>query len=735
MNDQSNAFGSELRQARERAGMSLSAFAAQLHYSKGFLSKIENGHATPTPELARACDDLLSADGALVALAARGHRPRKSSALHGLPAGTRHFTGRQEELRRVGRALREPRAVVVLTGMAGVGKTELALRAAWEWQASFPDGCLFFDLHGHTPWASEVSSEEMLDALLRVLGVPGAEIPRDLDGRANVYRHRLRGKRLLLVLDNAAGSAQVWPLLPAEEGCRVIVTSRNRLTALDDAHHEIVGVLRTEEAVRLFRATAGDRVEDEYAVARLVGLCGNLPLAVRIAAARLRGGPGWTVEQLTARLLDEASRLRELYDGERNVTSAFALSLKSLSEPQQRLFGLLALHPGGDIELPAAAALGGHKPADAEHLLAGLDHAHLITQLPDDRIRLHDLLRRFAIEHVLPRIPPDQQKNAMHNLIDYVLRKVFSADELIAPHRFRPPLPPSDVTAEPFTDRATALAWLDREWPTLVTLNARAIARGLIDRCWLLPYLLHDYFFLTKLWEPWIESLEMTAAATRTFDERRALAMTLNNLGVAQADSGELAKSQRHYREALGLFLALGDEHGITTARSNLAWVDIYLGEHLAAVEGMTAALAAYRRAGADRNAAITLRGIALAEVELGRFDDALAHAEQARGEFIALNLDLDIVMTLNCLAWVHFRAGHATKAANLYQQAVEAGEQYGSRYEVARAQTGLGNVAAIRGELELADRYWSEADRFDGVLNPMMVGEARIRNDMAAHR
>jgi len=284
----------------------------------------------------------------------------------------------------------------------------------------------------------------------------------------------------------------------------------------------------------------------------------TLPLAVRIAAARLRSSPWWTVAQLTDRLLDEASRLRELDDGERNVTSAFALSLESLSEPQQRLFGLLALHPGGDIELPAVAALGGHEPAEAERLLAGLDYAHLITQLPDDRVRLHDLLRRFAIEHVLPQIPQDEQKNAKRDLIDYALRRVFFADELIAPHRYRPPLPPSDVTAEPFTDRAAALAWLDREWPTLVTLGARATGQGLIDRCWLLPYLLHDYFFLTKLWVPWIESLLITTAVTRTFGENQALAMTLNNLGVALADRGELAMSQGALPRGAGPFPGVG---------------------------------------------------------------------------------------------------------------------------------------------------------------------------------
>lgn len=728
MDDLSAGFGQELRRLRERAGVSLSAFANRVHYSKGFLSKIENGRAVPTPQLARTCDDQLGAGGALLALAVAERRAAKPPALYGLPPATRHFTGRQEELGRVARLLREPRAVVVLTGMAGAGKTELALRAAEEAQSAFPDGCLFLDLRGHTPQAPRMAPEDALDVLLRVLGVPGGDIPHDLDGRANVYRNVLRGKRLLLVLDNAADSAGVRPLLPAEPGCRVVVTSRNRLPALDDAQHVVVGELTRDEAVSLFRATAGDRPGD---VARVVALCGHLPLAVRIAAARLRTSRGWTVDQLGDRLAVEASRLLALDDGERSVASAFALSVRGLDEAHRRLFALLGLHPGTDIELSAAAALAGHDLATVEHLLTGLDRAHLGVLLPGERVRLHDLVRLFAIEHVLPDTTPDDRLTAVRGLLDYVLRRTFFADALIAPHRFRPDLPPSDVSAEGFADRDAAIAWLDGAWPSLVAMCGTAVEHDLVDRSWLLAFLLHDYFFLTKLWAPWIELLEKVATATRAAGLRGPLAMTLNNLGIALADRGELVASQKRYREALEIFEEVGDPHGVTSSRSNLAWVDLYLGEHLSARENMCLALDAYRRAGADRNAAITLRGIALVEVELGSYEDALAHAGQALAEFTGLGLELDVVMTLNCLGWVRFRAGHLEEAAEAYRRAVVGGERCGSRYEATRARIGLGNAAAASGDRERAEAHWAAADEFDGALSPLMVGEARARADL----
>src|SRR5260370_10226871 len=197
--------------------------------------------------------------------------------------------------------------------MQGVGKPALALRAAWDVEAQFPDGCLFFDLNGDAIGSTGVSSAEALDRLLHALGVPGEAIPRDTDGRANLYRDRLRGRRMLLVFDNVHSAGQVAPLLPAEPTCRVLITSRNRLNALDDAVHVPVDILPVAQAITLFRHVVGIRVpDDDEAVARIIECCGRLPLAVRIAAARFRSNPIWTPAGFAARLADETHRLRTL---------------------------------------------------------------------------------------------------------------------------------------------------------------------------------------------------------------------------------------------------------------------------------------------------------------------------------------------------------------------------------------------------------------------------------------
>ncbi|MEU5692882.1 tetratricopeptide repeat protein [Actinosynnema sp. NPDC020468] len=732
MDDRSTPFGRELRRLRVGAGYSLARLATLAFTTKGQLSKLENGLATPAPDVVEACEKALRANGSLRALAVGARRPVRPAGPNGLPPVTRYFTGRRYESERLAAALREPAAAVVLSGMAGVGKTELAVRAAREAQASFPDGCLFLDLRGYHSGGAEVTAEDALDTLLRTLGVPGDAVPPDLDGRANVYRDLVRGKRVLLVLDNAADTDQVRPLLSAEPGCRVLVTSRKRLDALDDAVGVQVGELPAAEAAELFRATAGDREGD---VARVVELCGGLPLAVRIAAAVLRSRPMLTVDLLADRLAVESQRLRALVDGERSVEAAFALSLDGLPEPQRRMFGLLGLHPGGEVEVAAAAALGGLDPLDADTLLGALDHANLLTLLPDDRVRLHDLLRLFAVRHVLPGVPVEERERAVRDLLDHALRRLHAADERIAPHRYRPDLPAAAAAVEGFEDREAALAWLDREWRTLAELCRIAIDRGLSDLPWRFTHLLHGYLFQAKLWTPWIALLEEVVAATRAAGERRPLAITLNNLGVARFDRGDLEPARRDFLAALEIHEDLADRHGITSARSNLAWIDHYLGEHDSALHHLGVALAAYRDLGNDRNAAITLRGTALVEVALHRHDDAVAHAVRAGEEFVRLGLDLDLVMTWNALGWAYFAAGKLDLAADHYRRALEGAERIDSRYEAARARTGLGNAAAAAGENLVAARHWADADEFDGVLTPLVVGEARARADLAGTR
>lgn len=337
--------------------------------------------------------------------AARSASAAKGAAPRQLPAVTRHFTGRAEELDRLislaGPGLARPGGSVVIAaidGMAGVGKTALAVHAAHYLAAQFPDGQLFIDLHGHASDRQPRSPGEALDVFLRALGVSTQQVPAGAEERAALFRQRLDGTRTMIVLDNAASEAQVRPLLPGSAGCLVLVTSRRKLKGLDDANVLALGVLPQADAVALFRAVAGhDRdAAGDLGLAEVVGLCGGLPLAVRIAATLLRHRPAWTPGDLARRLGDESARVGALSDGDRDLDTVLGLSYRNLTAAQRRMFRLLGLVPGPDVDALAAAALAEVEPTAAAGLLEGLaDHNLLIEHAPD-RYRLHDLIRLHA---------------------------------------------------------------------------------------------------------------------------------------------------------------------------------------------------------------------------------------------------------------------------------------------------------------------------------------------------
>ncbi|HWC82116.1 MAG TPA: tetratricopeptide repeat protein [Pseudonocardiaceae bacterium] len=734
------AFGAELRRLRTTAGMSLSELANRIHYSKGYLSKVETGTAQPNQTLASLCDDVLESEGVLVAVVPQHRRQRgrprgPAVRIAGLPADVAHYTGRADQLAELRAVLRadEPTApaTCVVHGMAGVGKTAFAVHGAHQVEDDFPDGCLFLDLRGYRPDSPEVSSAEALDRLLRLLGLPGERIPAELDDRAAFYRGALRGRRFLIVLDNAASARQVAPLLPAEHACRVLVTSRNRLPALDDAHHIALDVLSEAEASALFGSVSGGGpTAASDRVASVVRRCGWLPLAVRIAAARYRGNPAWSLMDLAERLSDESALLDELDDGERSVAAALALSYRGLPGEQRRLLGLLAQYPGADLDVQSAAALGGLPVTETSRLVERLRDAHLLIQQHPGRYEFHDLLRLFAQRTAHRQLAEDERQAALLRLVEHALHAVETAETLLTPLRFRPAigysqLPPAVRT---FAGADAAVAWLRTDWPNLVAVCRLAAEHGLHRQCWQIAYLLRGFFFLTKLWDPWIQTHTLALDSARACGDRWAEGATLNNLGVAHIDRGRIDLAWSCYQEALAVFGALGDEHGRVTALANLGWAQHYRGEHEAARRDLGAALEFYRRAGAERNVAITLRGIALAETDLGAHADAVGHATEALGILDAAGPGQDVAMALNCLGWAHFRAGDHDRSAAAYREAVARGERAGSSYEVARAETGLGNIAAAQDRPAEARRYWDLAEEHHPGLDATMVGERRLR-------
>ncbi|MEV7027796.1 BTAD domain-containing putative transcriptional regulator, partial [Kitasatospora sp. NPDC093558] len=339
-----------------------------------------------------------------------------------LPVSAADFTGRSAEAEALRAALREPGSVPVaaVAGMGGVGKTALAVHVAHGLAAEFPDGQLYVDLHGAD--GRPTRPEEALAAFLRSFGVVGDAIPAGLAERSARYRSLLAGRRVLVLLDNARDAEQVRPLLPGSAGCAVLVTSRTRLGALPNARFTELAVLPAEDAVTLLtRVVGAERVTAEEDAAReLVRLCGQLPLAVRILAARLACRPRWTIARLLEQLTGDRYRLDALRSGDLAVESSFRFGYDQLDAEQARAFRLLATPEVPDLSPGAVAAVLDLPEPDAVELAESLvDCSMLESVAGPDRYRYHDLLRAFARRAGLDGAGPEEVRGALSRLVDH----------------------------------------------------------------------------------------------------------------------------------------------------------------------------------------------------------------------------------------------------------------------------------------------------------------------------
>ncbi|MBB5955581.1 tetratricopeptide (TPR) repeat protein [Saccharothrix tamanrassetensis] len=529
-------------------------------------------------------------------------------ALSGLPP-VDVFTGRAEALASLAEALRpaDDTAPVVLSavaGLAGVGKTTLAVRAAHDAVAAgwFPGGALFIDLRGYDP-NHRVTPDGALSTFLRALGVPAEHLSADRAGREALYRSMLAGRdAVLVVLDNASSADQVRPLLPNAPAHRVLVTSRHTLADLTGARLLDLNVLTDTEAVALVDAAvraAGpddDRVTPETA-AELVRLCGRLPLALGIVAAILAGDPELPVGELVDALGNASTRLGELaYGDSAGVRAAFDLSYHRLSPAEARLFRLLSLDPGRQIGVPAAAALADLPERDTAKLLANLRRAHMVEPgEPRGWFRYHDLLRLYAEERARDESERDA---ALERLFDYYVAATEEADAQRAPTQF--------ISRD-------AVAWLDTEGPTLVENAVRAAETGHHRHALRLVLAMSRYLFYRRHWDDcevlFPLALEMARrigdrtdevralrrlgklareqrrhddarehytaylAISRELDDQARVAQALHNLGSIARRVRDLDVAQAHYDEALARYRELGDWRGETDILFNLGTV------------------------------------------------------------------------------------------------------------------------------------------------------------------
>jgi DNA-binding SARP family transcriptional activator len=597
-----------------------------------------------------------------------------------LPASVGGFVGRSGELAVLDR-LHEASTVVIsaIDGMAGIGKTALAVHAAHRVADRYPDGQLFIDLHGYTQGMAPVEPAEALDHALRALGVPGPQIPATVDQRAALYRSRLADQRMLIVLDNAATESQVLPLLPGAPGCLVLVTSRRRLSGVDQTHTVSLDTLSTDDAVTLFLETAAGtgRSPDQppALLTELVELCGRLPLAIRIAAARLRNHRSWHLSQLVALLRDQQRRLSELAAGERSVTAALDLSYQQLSTEQQRTYRLLGLHPGADIDRYATAALLDAPPPHASRLLDQLHDAHLLLEPTPGRYRFHDLTRAHAA-HVARTAVPDLHEPSrsapLGRLLDYYRHAASLAMDAAYPYEreHRPQVPPTGNSTPDLTDRTAALGWLDTELPNLLTAARSAAEHERTAHIVHLSAILHRHLETRGHYHE-AETLHRQALAAIDDAHQPARPAALNRLGQVFWRQLRHTEAAERFGQALELARATSDRVGQLIALNGLGRVHLFQGEHGQASVHFEQALRLVRETGDRVGELVTLDGLSSIDIARGRYAQAAHHYQQALQLARATGHHVGELSALSGLGHVHRIEGRYADAADCYRQAL----------------------------------------------------------------
>ncbi|MEV0705391.1 BTAD domain-containing putative transcriptional regulator [Saccharopolyspora sp. NPDC050389] len=495
------------------------------------------------------------------------------SAHRQLPADIRDFCGRREQLRGLHEKLSppgRPTAVVIrsIEGMGGVGKTRLALHAAHRLVATgrYADVQLYVDLHGHADQLPAYPAA-VLASFLRLLGVPGDQIPDGLNERAALYRDRLFGRKALVLLDNAASEDQVLPLLPAGPENLVLITSRRAL-AVDGSRALVLDAFtRTEAEELLVRMVGEDRVLAEpAAVERVVELCGRLPLAIALVARRMQSRPRWSFVELADRLSEPGNRLAEIAAGTRRLRLVFDLSYRALAADEQRVFRLLGLHPGEDFTAHSVAALADVTPATARRMLDGLADEHLVIATAGDRYRLHDLIAAYATSVVDHEDSAHQQREATRRVLDYYLHTAATAIQTIQPRKVRFRLTGSEPAHAPVLDtREQAEAWLRAERACIIAAITCAADGGRPTHAWQLAHAMWSFFMLGTYYEDWAETHRIGLAAATAAGDHHGQAVMLTWLGGAYTLQGGYDDARDLLEKSLALQEGHDDDLNIIT--------------------------------------------------------------------------------------------------------------------------------------------------------------------------
>lgn len=632
-------------------------------------------------------------------------------------AAERLFVGRGEMVDRLlgDLAPSGPVSAVVVTGLAGVGKTALARHTAARavGRGWFPGGAVATDLHGFDP-ATRVAPDQVFASLLRALGVPGERIPPVPGEQATVYHQTLasmaeQGRPVLLVLDNVSEVDQVRDLLPAHRAHRVLITSRNTLGDLPGARGTDLEVLRPEDAVALLDASVRSRdpadrriVDDPTGATRLAALCGHLPLAVRITASLLGDEPGLTVAEMVAELGDAGTRLAALSHADRSVRAAFDLSWRHLDADVARLFRLLPVNPGPELSTGAAAALTTEPEPRVRQRLRALRQAHLVEPgTAAGRWRLHDLVRLFAAD--LAEAEPAERQASQRRLLRYYRDGANAADDHLRAL-------PGDAVPDQFSGRAAALAWLDTERPNLVAAVDRAVETGEYELASLLGATLGRYLSQRSHAKDHLTTATVAVEAARRCADPHGLGVAADNLGLALREARRFDEAIAAHTEGLRASRQAGDRGGEAIGLSNL-------GLALREVRRFDEAIAVHRRAvricrdiGDQVTEGMALNGLGLVLQELHRVEEAIEPHRRAVDILTRIGDRHGLAMALNNLGTALRRTGRSGDAVEIQRRAVAAFRELADSPGEGTARANLGTALWVTGAATEAAGQLAEA-------------------------
>ncbi|MFG2064550.1 BTAD domain-containing putative transcriptional regulator [Micromonospora sp. NPDC048871] len=686
----------------------------------------------PGADLHRLHQQILAADPTLVI-----HEPGPSvgtaAPLTGLrlpvPAQLPHpvpgFVGRQADLARLDGLLSQgcetatrTSPVAVIAGMAGVGKTALAVHWAHRVRGRFPDGQLYVNLRGYDQFGAVAEPAAVLQTLLHGLGVPPEQVPAGLDARSAMFRTLLSTRRLLILLDNARDAEQVRQLLPGSCGCLVLVTSRNRMTGLmatDAATLIDLDLMTAEESRKLLvgRLGTGRLSAEPTATDQLIQQCAGLPLALSIAAARAANQTRFPLSALVARLDTARDGLDAFSVQERqvDVRAVFSHSYQVLDPATAGMFRLLGLHPGPEVTVPAAASLVGVPRAHADRLIATLVNSSLISEQAPGRHVLHDLLRAYAVELTHRHEGEAARRAAVRRLLDHLVLSAHGADRLLSPSR--EPITPVPATAgvspERMTDRQAALRWFTEEQTVLLAALELAAGQGFDTHVWQLAWAMTTYLDRRGRWHDSAAIQTRALAAARRLGDERALALAHRGLGRA-AVRLQRPDARSHLTAALTLFTRVGDRQGQARTRLNFAWLCEQQGRHQEALPHVRQAVALFQRCDDRIGLADALNALGWFHAKLGGYRAALTYCAEALALARETGDEDGEAHIRDSLGYIHQLGDQPRQALANYRDAVRLWRELGDRHYEAEALHQLGDLHHAVAEPAAARAAWTAA-------------------------